>query len=76
VSSAAIDRDTTKKIVKLCRLVYRTTRHVGPETVMENVTLGRFTDPEGHVIGLTQGYAVLRRWRTHRCAGGSTAAAA
>jgi predicted enzyme related to lactoylglutathione lyase len=31
------------------------TRIFGPETIMENVTLGQFTDPEGHVIGLTQG---------------------
>ncbi|HEV7639535.1 MAG TPA: VOC family protein [Gaiellaceae bacterium] len=30
-------------------------RIFGPETIMENVTLGQFTDPEGHVIGLTQG---------------------
>ncbi|HEX4678436.1 MAG TPA: VOC family protein [Gaiellaceae bacterium] len=31
------------------------TRIFGPETIMENVTLGQFSDPEGHVIGLTQG---------------------
>jgi predicted enzyme related to lactoylglutathione lyase len=30
-------------------------RIFGPETIMEGVTLGQFTDPEGHVIGLTQG---------------------
>jgi predicted enzyme related to lactoylglutathione lyase len=30
------------------------TRIFGPETIMENVILGQFTDPEGHVIGLTQ----------------------
>jgi predicted enzyme related to lactoylglutathione lyase len=27
----------------------------GPETIMEGLVLGQFTDPEGHVIGLTQG---------------------
>jgi uncharacterized protein len=32
-------------------------RIMGPETIMENVTLGQFTDPEGHVIGLTQSAA-------------------
>ena len=31
------------------------TRVMGPETIMEQVTLGQFTDPEGHVIGLVQG---------------------
>ena len=35
-------------------------RVMGPETIMENVTLGQFTDPEGHVIGLTQSAAVGR----------------
>jgi predicted enzyme related to lactoylglutathione lyase len=29
-------------------------RVMGPETIMEGVTLGQFTDPEGNVIGLTQ----------------------
>lgn len=28
------------------------TRMMGPETVMEGVEIGLFTDPEGHVIGL------------------------
>jgi uncharacterized protein len=32
-------------------------RVIGPETIMENVTLGQFTDPEGRVIGLTQSAA-------------------
>jgi uncharacterized protein len=32
-------------------------RIMGPETIMENVTLGQFTDPEGHVIGLTRSAA-------------------
>jgi uncharacterized protein len=30
------------------------TRVMGPETIMEGVTLGQFLDPEGNVIGLTQ----------------------
>ncbi|HEY0317939.1 MAG TPA: VOC family protein [Solirubrobacterales bacterium] len=30
-------------------------RVMGPETIMEQVTLGQFRDPEGHLIGLTQG---------------------
>jgi hypothetical protein len=29
-------------------------RVMGPETVMESITLGLFTDPEGHLIGLVQ----------------------
>jgi hypothetical protein len=29
-------------------------RVMGPETIMEGVTLGQFTDPEGNVVGLTQ----------------------
>ena len=28
------------------------TRVMGPETVMENIVVGMFTDPEGHVVGL------------------------
>ncbi|MDX6411666.1 MAG: uncharacterized protein QOE91_1182, partial [Gaiellaceae bacterium] len=31
------------------------TRVMGPETIMEQVTLGQFKDPEGNLIGLTQG---------------------
>ncbi len=27
---------------------------MGPETIMENITLGQFLDPEGNVVGLTQ----------------------
>jgi len=30
------------------------TRVMGPETIMEDITLGQFLDPEGNVIGLTQ----------------------
>jgi uncharacterized protein len=30
-------------------------RIFGPETIMEGVELGQFTDPEGHVIGLVKG---------------------
>jgi predicted enzyme related to lactoylglutathione lyase len=30
------------------------TRVMGPETIMEDVTLGQFRDPEGNVVGLTQ----------------------
>lgn len=30
------------------------TRLFGPETVTEGVTLGQFTDPEGHLIGLLE----------------------
>jgi predicted enzyme related to lactoylglutathione lyase len=30
------------------------TRIMGPETIMENITLGQFSDPEGNVVGLTQ----------------------
>jgi uncharacterized protein len=29
-------------------------RVMGPETIMEGVTLGQFQDPEGNVVGLTQ----------------------
>ena len=28
------------------------TRVMGPETVMENIEVGMFSDPEGHVVGL------------------------
>jgi len=28
------------------------TRMMGPDQVMENLTIGLFTDPEGHVIGV------------------------
>ena len=28
------------------------TRTVGPETIMEGVELGHFTDPEGHLVGV------------------------
>ncbi len=28
------------------------TRVMGPETIMDQVELGQFTDPEGHVIGV------------------------
>jgi hypothetical protein len=27
---------------------------MGPDEVMENLVIGLFTDPEGHVIGLMQ----------------------
>lgn len=30
------------------------TRLMGPETIMENITLGQFSDPEGNVVGLIQ----------------------
>jgi uncharacterized protein len=30
------------------------TRMMGPEQVMEDLVIGLFTDPEGHVIGLMQ----------------------
>jgi predicted enzyme related to lactoylglutathione lyase len=30
------------------------TRMMGPETIMENITLGQFNDPEGNTIGLIQ----------------------
>jgi predicted enzyme related to lactoylglutathione lyase len=29
-------------------------RMMGPETVMEGVEIGLFTDPEGHVVGVVQ----------------------
>jgi uncharacterized protein len=29
-------------------------RVMGPETIMDMVTLGQFTDPEGHLIGVVQ----------------------
>jgi uncharacterized protein len=32
-------------------------RIFGPDEVMEGLVLGQFTDPEGHVIGLTQSAA-------------------
>jgi predicted enzyme related to lactoylglutathione lyase len=31
------------------------TRMMGPEEVMEQVEIGLFTDPEGHVIGVVKG---------------------
>jgi predicted enzyme related to lactoylglutathione lyase len=31
------------------------TRVMGPETIMPDVTLGQFKDPEGNLIGLIQG---------------------
>jgi predicted enzyme related to lactoylglutathione lyase len=31
------------------------TRVMGPEEVMEDLTIGLFADPEGHVIGVMQG---------------------
>jgi uncharacterized protein len=31
------------------------TRMMGPDEVMENLTIGLFTDPEGHVIGVMNG---------------------
>jgi len=27
---------------------------MGPETVMETIVMGHFTDPEGHLIGVVQ----------------------
>ena len=27
---------------------------MGPETIMDMVTLGQFKDPEGHVVGVVQ----------------------
>ena len=30
------------------------TRVMGPETIMDQVELGQFTDPEGHVIGVVK----------------------
>ena len=29
-------------------------RVMGPERIMDQVTLGQFTDPEGHLVGLVQ----------------------
>jgi len=31
------------------------TRVMGPETIMGEIELGQFTDPEGHLIGLVRG---------------------
>ena len=31
------------------------TRVMGPETIMEMVELGLFTDPEGHLVGVVKG---------------------
>jgi predicted enzyme related to lactoylglutathione lyase len=31
------------------------TRVFGPDTIMDNMVLGQFLDPEGHVIGVVQG---------------------
>jgi uncharacterized protein len=30
-------------------------RIMGPETIMDRITLGHFKDPEGHLIGVVQG---------------------
>ena len=29
-------------------------RMMGPETIMDSITLGQFADPEGHLVGLVQ----------------------
>ena len=31
------------------------TRMMGPEEVMPGLTVGLFSDPEGHVVGLVEG---------------------
>jgi predicted enzyme related to lactoylglutathione lyase len=31
------------------------TKMMGPDTPMEGLTIGLFTDPEGHTVGLVQG---------------------
>jgi predicted enzyme related to lactoylglutathione lyase len=31
------------------------TRVMGPETIMESIELGLFTDPEGHLVGVVKG---------------------
>ena len=31
------------------------TRVMGPETIMDSIELGMFTDPEGHVVGVVKG---------------------
>ena len=31
------------------------TRVMGPETIMDMVELGLFTDPEGHLVGVVKG---------------------
>jgi predicted enzyme related to lactoylglutathione lyase len=31
------------------------TRIMGPETIMDSIVLGQFTDPEGHLIGVVKG---------------------
>ena len=33
------------------------TRMMGPDDVMQGLTIGLFTDPEGHVIGVMNGTA-------------------
>ena len=30
------------------------TRVMGPETIMESIELGMFTDPEGHLVGVVK----------------------
>ena len=30
------------------------TRVMGPETIMESIVLGQFTDPEGHLVGVVK----------------------
>ncbi len=30
-------------------------RIMGPETIMDRITLGHFKDPEGHLVGVVQG---------------------
>ena len=30
------------------------TRVMGPETIMDSIVLGQFTDPEGHLIGVVK----------------------
>ena len=37
------------------------TRVMGPETIMEGITLGQFLDPEGNVVGLTQARLAVKR---------------
>ena len=45
------------------------TRVMGPETVMEGLVIGLFTDPEGHIIGVAASGTLSRTRATRRTNG-------
>ena len=41
---------------------------MGPDSPMEGLTIGLFTDPEGHLVGLVQGRLASASTRRRRIA--------